>query len=504
MSLLGIDIGTTGCKTAVFSEKGQMLAFAYQEYHYKSPKPGWAQLDTIDVWKKVKFAIGKAISCCDAATIQALCVSSMGEALVPVSMDRKILGPSILNFDKRGSEYLDDLNSLLPKERLYDISGNTLGNHFSLTKLKWIKENQPEIYQKTNKFLPWVGFVSFMLGAAPIVDYSLANRTLLFDVNHESWSEEIIGLSKLDYTKLPAVSASGTVIGTVSNQIADELGLPQGVAIVNGAHDQCANAVGCGAIVEGRTLLGMGTFICAAPVFSNRKKPEMMIKRGLNTEHHAIPGKYVTFIYNQGGSIIKWYRDTFALIEHQQCTVEGKDIYTKLFSEMPNAPSRTIVLPYFASTGFPDFNTETSGVIAGLKLDTERGEILKGMTEGVIFDLKEYIDSLPPTGINITDFRVVGGGSKSNVWIQTCADILGLPLSRPEITESGAIGSAITAGVGIGVFPSFKEGVASMVRLERNFAPNPQIQSKYENRFEKYYQLKLLLKNYLKELSQDD
>ena len=116
----------------------------------------------------------------------------------PVSMDRKILGPSILNFDTRGSEYLDDLNSLLPKEWLYDISGNTLGNHFSLTKLKWIKENQPEIYQETDKLLPWVSFVSFMLGADPIVDYSLANRTLLFDINHESWSEEIIDLSNLD------------------------------------------------------------------------------------------------------------------------------------------------------------------------------------------------------------------------------------------------------------------------------------------------------------------
>lgn len=503
MSLLGIDVGTTGCKAAVFSEKGQMLAFAYQEYRYKSPKPGWAQLDTIDVWKKVKFVIAKAISCCGSATIQALCVSSMGEAVVPVSMDRKILSPSILNFDTRGNEYLDNLNSLISKERLYDISGNMLGNHFSLTKIKWIKKNQPEIYQKTHSFLPWASFVSFMLGADPIVDYSLANRTLLFDVNHKSWSDEIIGLSDLDLPKLPAVSASGTRIGTVSKQISEELGLPENVAIVNGSHDQCANAVGCGAIAEGRTLLGMGTFICAAPVFRNRRKPEIMIKLGLNTEHHAVPGKYVTFIYNQGGSIIKWYRDTFALIEHQQFKTEERDIYTKLFSEIPNTPSRTIVLPYFASTGLPDFSTETSGVISGLKLDTERGEILKGMAESVIYDLKEYIDSLSPTGIRIKDFRVVGGGSKSNNWIQICADILGSSLARPKITESGAMGSAITAGVGIGVFSSFKEGVDSMVRIERNFSPNLQIHSKYKNRFGRYCQLKSLLKNYLKELSQD-
>lgn len=486
MSLLGIDVGTTGCKAAVFSETGGQLAFAYEEYDYLKTRPDWAELDVASVWAKIKKTIGQVAAAAPANSIKALAVSSMGEALVPVSADRQILGPSILNFDARGAEYLPHLSRILPNDRLYRINGNTWGNHYSLTKLKWLKQYQPELYRQADKFLLWSSFVSFMLGAEARVDYSLANRTLLFDLDRQAWSDEILRLSNLDQEKLPDLAPTGAVIGVVSGRVADELGLPHGVPIVAGAHDQCANAVGCGVIDQGRAMWGMGTFICATPVFSQRHDSALMIERGLNTEHHAVSGQYVSFIYNQGGSLVKWFRDTFAAAERRQAEQHGGDIYADLFAEIPQKPSPLIVLP--------PFSTGSVGVMAGLQFDTPRGEILKGIIEGVTFDLKEAIESLPAIGIEIADFRAVGGGSKSDVWLQVCADILGRPFVRPKITEAGALGAAIMAGVGCGVFSSYAAGVEAMVGLERTFEPDMSQHQLYQSRYEEYSKLRSLMK----------
>jgi xylulokinase len=501
MSLLGIDAGTTGCKTAVFSEDGRLLASAYEEYDVQRPHPGWAELDAVEVWAKVKRAIGAVAARSGPDPVKALCVSSLGEAVVPVGEERQALGPSLLNFDARGEEYLAGLRSTLNDERLYGINGNTLGNHYSLTKLKWIKEHQPELYRRAYKFLHWSSFIAFMLGADPCVDYSLANRTLLFDIDRGNWSEELLELTGLERSKLPATVPSGTVIGAVGGRLADELGLPPGAAVVAGAHDQCANAVGCGVIAEGRAVYGMGTYLCITPTFGQRRDARVMIERGLNTEHHAVPGQYVSFIYNQGGVLVKWFRDTFAALDYRMAREAGRDIYTDLFGEMPDGPSSVKVLPHFTPTGPPEFIADSRGLMAGLRLETTRGDILKGIVEGATFYLKEIVVSLPATGIQINDYRAVGGGSKSDAWIQLCADIMGQPFTRPRVTEAGALGAAIIAGVGGGVFPSFEAGVEAMVKLDRTFEPRPERQKLYEGEFETYRRLWPLMSSYLRGLA---
>ena len=503
MNLLGIDVGTTGCKVALFSLKGEILASAYREHDPQSPQAGWAQLDSAAIWGAVKAAIRSVITAGAGAEIRAVSVSSLGEAVVPVSADRQILGPSILNFDVRGQEFLEDLAALIPDDRLYAINGNTFGNNYSLTKLKWIRAYRPELYDRTYKFLHWGSFIAFMLGAGPVVDYSLANRTLLFDIHQGDWSDALLEAAGLDRVKLPATVPSGTVIGTVAAHVASELGLPPGVRIVSGAHDQCASAVGCGVIDPGSTVYGMGTFHCITPVFATSPDPQAMIPRGLNTEHHAIPGRYVCFIYNQGGALVKWFRDTFALAEHRQAEAEGRSVYPALLAEIPAEPGSVMVLPHFAQTGPPRFIADSTGLIAGLRLGTQRGEILRGIIEGVAFYLKELVDSLPPTGIKIEDYCAVGGGSRSDAWVQTCADIFGKPFTRPVIREAGALGAAIIAGVGAGVFESYAQSVAAMVKLERTFEPDSARHARYQARYQYYQRMGPLMVDFLRELSAD-
>lgn len=500
MSLLGIDVGTTGSKAVVFSTGGEVLASAYEEYDYARPQAGWAELDSLQVWEQIQRTIRQAAAGVGKDPLKALCVSSLGEAVVPVSRDRKVLGPSILNFDSRGAEYLPGLRQQISDERLFGLNGNTFGNHYSLTKLLWLKEHQPQIYEPTDYFLHWSGFISFMLGAEAAVDYSLANRSLLFDLERASWSAELVNLFGIEPGKLPPTVPSGSPIGNVAPRVAAELGLSPGIPIVSGAHDQCSNSVGCGVIEVGQAMYGMGTYICMTPVYERRPPAAAMIGQGLNTEHHAAPGKLVSFIYNQGGALVKWYRDTFAIQERRQAALEGVDVYNALTAEMPEAPSRVMALPHFTATGPPRFIADSCGILAGLYLDTPRGEILKGLIEGSTFYLRACLEALPEE-ITIDKLHAAGGGSKSEAWLQVCADILGRPVVQPVINEAGALGAAILAGAGSGVFTSVNEGVEAMVQQRGTFEPQPSVQRLYDERFAKYQKLWPLLEEYLRELN---
>jgi xylulokinase len=486
MNLLGIDVGTTGCKAALFTPEGKQLASVYREYDVVYRQPGWAELDAGIIWKHVQDCIREIRSVHPSAPIYALSISSMGEAVVPVSFGREILGPSILNFDVRGEEFIPELAEFVGNEHLYEMNGNSLGNNYSITKLMWIKKYQPDLYERTDQFLHWGALVGFLLGADPAVDYTLANRSLLFDIHRRDWSDDLLKAAGIDREKLPKIVPSGHLIGFVSSSIASDLNLPEGIRIISGAHDQCANAVGCGVIDPGSAVYGMGTFHCITPVFSAIRETKLMIERGLNTEHHAAPDRFVSFIYNQGGSLVKWYRDTYAAAEHKQAAARGRSIYPELLAEMPDSPSEVLVLPHFTMTGPPQFIADSAGVMVGLRLETQRGEILKGIIDGVAFYLREVIDALPETGIRLDDFRVVGGGSQSDIWIQVCADIFNRPFTRPAITEAGSLGAAIIAGVGSGLFSDYQSGIDAMVKIDRQFDPNLAQHDRYEPHYQAY------------------
>jgi len=497
MSLMGIDVGTSGCKAVIFSPEGKILCSAYREYSFLSPEAGWGQLESRGVWRKIEEAIKEAAAKCG-ETVSALAVTSLGESMVPVTRNREILGDSLLLFDPRGDEYLDELGSRIHDETLYRITGNTLGSPYSLSKLMWIKEHWSEVYERADVFLFWSGFVAFMLGAEPAADYTLANRSLLFDIDETDWSNRLLAWSGLDREKLPKTVPSGTLIGRVSRQAAGELGLPEGAAICAGAHDQCANALGSGVTEEGDAMFGMGTYLCIVPVFSRRPEPAAMIERGLNTEHHARADRFVSFIYNQCGSVVKWYRDTFAAEEHRRAKAEGADVYDRLFAELPAQPSSVSVLPHFAFMGPPQFVSDASGVIAGLRLGTGRGDVLKGILEGSIFALKESVATLPGAGINIDRYRAVGGGSRSEAWVRICADILNCSFERTDVTEAGALGASILAGTGMGVYASLGEGSEATVRTRDCFEPDPDNVSLYEDRYGEYLRLWSLLEDFLR------
>lgn len=489
MSLMGIDVGTTGCKVIALALDGAILAAAQREYNVVRPQPGWAELDSRQVWGQIQDAIREVAAQTRRDPATAICVSSMGEAMTPVSRDREILGNCLMGFDSRGSETADRLAALDPVQ-FFERSGNLVGNMYGGTKLIWLRDNCPELWTKTYKFLGWADLVAFLLGGEPITDYSLANRSLFFDLRRADWSDDTLSLVGMPRDKLPGLAQAGTVVGTVSPAMAESLGLAPDVTIVIGAHDQCANAVGAGVLKPGMAVYGLGTFICITPTYDAIPPAGQMIASRLNVEHHALPGLYVSFLYNlTGGALLKWFRDTFAPLEKAAAQAAGEDVYDRLLAEMPDDPTDLLVLPHFAPTGPPYYDEQARGLIAGLTLETTRGEYIKGLLEGVTYYFRDGLERMAEAGITIDEYRVTGGGARSNTWLQIKADILNRPLVRPRITEAGALGAAILAGIGAGVYASAQEAIATLVKIDRVFEPDPDRARRYDERFAKYHLL---------------
>ncbi len=333
----------------------------------------------------------------------------------------------------------------------------------------------------------WADLVAFLLGGEPVTDYSLANRTLFLDLKRKAWSAETLDYVGMPVEKLPGLAQAGTEVGTVSAAMAESLGLPPNVRIVIGAHDQCVSATGVGAIRAGLAAYGLGTYICITPTFEAMPPAALMLASRLSVEQHALAGLYVSFYYNlTGGALLKWFRDTFAPLEKAEARAQGVDVYDLLLAEMPADPTDLMVLPHFAPTGPPYFDDQATGLIAGLTLETSRGQFIKGLLEGVTYYFREGLDRLAEAGIEIDEYRVSGGGARSNAWLQIKADILGKPLVRPQITEASALGAAILASVGSGVYRSAEQAVAALVRVDRVFEPDPIRHRRYDESFARY------------------
>ncbi|MFA5203919.1 MAG: FGGY family carbohydrate kinase [Lentisphaeria bacterium] len=494
---MGIDLGTSVCKAAAFSEDGRCLALAAREY----PAPpataaGLAELDSQAVWRCTREVIAEVAAATRHDPVTALCAGSMGEAMVPVSRHLKLQGNSILCSDARGSEHVAALERDFGQAAFYRINPNLLGPNYSLPKLLWLREHEPERFARADKFLLWGDLVPCLLGAEPFTSNSLANRTLLFDLERNDWSDTLLAWSGLDRRRFGPVVPGGTRVGTVSAAAAAELGLPPGVALVAGGHDQCCNALGCGAIAAGTAVCGIGTYECITPVFARPADSARLLAARLNQEHHLLPDLYVAFLYNQAGALVKWFRDTFCAGEK----TAGADLYARLNAELPAAPTRLLVLPHFEAPQWPRHLPDSAGAILGLHTTTTRGEILKAVMEGATLYFADSLAALHEVGAGLTGLVASGGGAKSDAWLQIKADIFGLPVVRPRTVDAGLAGGAMLAGLATGVFRSPAEAARAFVHPERTFDPDPGRHAVYQEKLAQFRQLYPATKNLFKGL----
>jgi xylulokinase len=488
MSLLGIDVGTTGCKAVGFNVEGKILASAYREYPLLSAQPGWMELDAHQVTEAIKTVIREVAGATKSDPIRALSVSSQGEAAVPLSEDGEILYNTPISFDTRTTEIAEWWRTQLSPEDIFEITGMPLHPMYTISRMMWMREHEPEVFKRIWKFLCYEEYVFYLLGVPPITDYSLAARQMAFDVREKRWSKKMLEIAGLDEHLFPDVAPSGTAVGTVSDHAASELGLPKGVTAVTGGHDQLCNALGSGVIETGMAAYGVGTVECIAPTFERCPEDlEGMLRNNFTCYPHVAPGLQVTLAFNfTGGCLLRWYRDTFGETEKREAARKGVDPYEVIVSDLPETPARVMVLPHFTMTGTPHFDMHAKGVLLGLTLETTKADIVKAILEGVTFEMKLNVELLEQAGIPIRSMRITGGGAKSSTWVQLKADIMGKPIASLHVSEGTSAGAAILAGLGIGEFDSVEEAVAQWVKVKEVFEPDPKKHAPYEERFEIY------------------
>jgi len=496
MSLLGLDIGTSGSKILIVSVDGTLLGERSIAHLTRHPRSGYAEIDTREVWGNIKKLLQYAGRITGKDPASALSVSSFGEAVVPVSLQREILGNSILGSDIRGENYSDQLKGGIDERSFYEINPNIISLCYTYPKTAWIRDNNPELYEKTARFLHWADFVNFMLGADPYASNSLANRTLLFDLKENSWSGELFALSGLDREKFGYIADGGNVVGQISSGMAEELGLPKGMKLVAGGHDQCLNALGSGAVRPGSAVCGIGTFECITPVFELPEDVQSFRKIGLNIEHHVLPGLFVSFIYNQAGSLLNWFRQEFSgewgrRGSGGRAGPSGEKLpeLSLMEKEIPEDPTGLFTLPYFEPTGSPGFVNDMCGGIIGLKTSTTRGEIFKSIMESVVYYFHEVISDVSDEGIVFEEFTATGGGSRSLPWLQIHADVFGIPFKQPEIPEGSALGAALLAGLGTGVWAEAEDAIKDFVKIRQVIEPDMKKHRRYQELSQQYREI---------------
>lgn len=490
MSLLGIDVGTTGTKAVAFDHEGVPLASAYREYTVHSPEPGYMEIDAYEAADAIRQVIRSVAAETASDPITALAVSAMGEAAVPVSRDGRYLMGVQLSMDERTRDYPDWWRERISPEEVYAITGHSIYSIYTLPRTQWIKEHRPDVYRDTWRFLCFPEFVLHLLGCDPVGCYSEAARTMAFDVRRMEWSPRMFDVAGIDVDKFPEIAQAGTVVGEVSQAAAADLGLPAGIACVTGGHDQPCNALGAGIIAGGSAVYGTGTVDCITPAFDGFVESRAFAENNLACYPHVVPDLYCSVAYNStGGNLLKWYRDEFAGEERRIADAEGVDPYEVILRDLPDGPSPAMVLPHFTMTGTPWFDTDSRGAIVGLKLSTKREEVVKALIEGTTFEMKLNLTMLRSAGVPVETIRSTGGGAKSPLWNQLKADMLGVPVTTLQTSEGGSLGTAILAGTATGVYSSTTEAVELLIHDADRFEPRTDMATRYDERFERYREL---------------
>ena len=497
MSLMGVDIGSSRCKVAVYTADGTFITAAESPYQVTRAEHGTFELDCHAVEQALYSALQEAADMTRwdedylKDPIQAVSVGSFGEAMIPLDAQGTILGPSIFSHDERRKDAVKRLEDF-GVDAFYRINANILGYSYTYPKLVWYQENEPRLHERIWKVLSWADFLVYRLSGNAATNYCHANRTLLFDLWKEQWSSELLHAGKVDGRVLADVVPPSTDMGPILPEMADRLGLSRSVRIVVGGHDQCINAVGAGAVTGGDSVTGIGTVECTTVIFDGIPDATMMLSLNLGIEHHVITGKYVTFIHNQAGALQTWFLKAFATELMEQGFTE-KEILDTLTGEAPVTPGNTVFLPFVEPSGSPLFLPSGNGLFSGIGATTGRGALYRALLEGETMFFLEAFEKLDRYGIHIHDILATGGGSRSDLWLQIKADLFQRPVRRARYRESGTAGAAITAGLASGVYSSVDEAVNAFKGTDTAFEPNEANREQYRNLQARYRKLVSLL-----------
>jgi len=472
--LLGIDVGTTGSKSLLINEKGQVTASATVEYPMYTPQPQWAEQDPQDWWRATVESIKRVLAESKANPGQVVGVGLTGQmhGLVLLDRDGAVLRPCIMWNDQRTGPQCAWITDKVGSRRVLQLTGNPVLPGFTAPKIVWVREHEPRIYERAAKALLPKDYIRYCLTGEFATEVSDASGTSLFDVGYRRWSGEMLEALDIPIEWLPECYESPVVSGHISKAVAEITGLRVGTPVVGGGGDQAAQAVGSGIIEAGLVSVTVGT---SGVVFASTDKFTVEPEGRLHAFCHAVPNKWhlMGVMLSAGGSF-RWFRDTLGQTEKEVASLIGKDPYELLTGEAARAPAGSeglIFLPYLTGerTPYPDPNAR--GVFMGLTLRHDKTLLCRAVLEGVAYGLCDSLGLMKNLGLEIRQIRASGGGARSDLWRQILADVFDTELVVINVTEGAAYGAALLAGVGAGVYKDVSEACRQTIEVVQRTEP---------------------------------
>lgn len=480
--LLGVDLGTGGTKTILFDSKGLIVAEAMEEYPMYQPRNGWAEQDADD-WIRAGFSTIKAVinkSGINPGDIAGIGISGQMHGLVMLDAEGKVLRRSLIWCDQRTGKECEEITNRVGAKRLIDITANPALTGFTASKILWVRNNEPEVYAACRHILLPKDYLRYRLTGVFATEVSDASGMQLLDIPKRRWSEEVLGALDIDIKLLAKVYESPEVSGYITEEAAAATGLKAGTPVVGGAGDNAAAAVGTGVVSNGKSFVTIGT---SGVLFAHSDSIEIDPKGRVHTFCCAVPGAWhVMGVSQAAGLSLKWFRDNF---------YPGQN-YTELnkYAEaVPLGANRLIYLPYLMGERTPHLDADCRGAFIGLSAMHGKADMLRAVMEGVMYSQRDSLEILKEMAIPVNEVYNCGGGARSPFWRQMLCDVFGLPVKTVKCTEGPALGAAILASVGAGLYPTVAEGCKAMVSDEAEHSPDMEKHALYEPYYRLYTEL---------------
>jgi xylulokinase len=471
MKLLGIDIGTGGTRAVVIDESGRVVTSTTCEHDpFASPQPAWAEQDPRDWWRACGVAVRAALSHAEIAAGEIAAVGLTGQMHGAVLLDQSgdVIRPALIWCDQRTDDQCRTITEKVGATRLIELTSNPAITGFTLPKLRWVLEQEPELWSQVRSILLPKDYVRFRLTGERATDVADASGTLLFDVAKRCWSSEMLKATEIDERWLPKVLESPEVSGRVSAAGAAATGLLAGTPVVAGAGDQAAGAVGMGIVRPGMVSATIGT---SGVVFAATAAPSLDPLGRIHTFCHAIPGRWhVMGVTQAAGLSLRWFRDQFGAGPD-----DGRDAYERLAEEAATVPSGSdgiLWAPYLMGERTPHCDPHARGALLGLTASHTRAHVIRAILEGVAFSLRDTLTIFDEIAVPVEKIRLGGGGARSTLWRQIQAEVYGRPAEILAAEEGAAYGAALLAGVGSGSWASVDEACEAAVRVSAKIEPD--------------------------------
>ena len=486
--VLGIDVGTGGTRAVLVDSTGMIASSATCEHvPFASPKTGWAEQDPHDWWKAAGAAIREALSKVPGAKVTGVGLAGQMHGAVLLDEQDEVIRPALIWCDQRTQPQCDWLNAKIGEQRIIELTCNPALTNFTLTKLLWVRDNEPELWKRFRRVLLPKDYVRFCMTGEHAMDVAEASGTLMLDVAHRRWSQEMMAAVGLPMSCLPGLSESPEVCARISSAGAAATGLQAGTPVVGGAGDQAGGAVGMGIVRGGAVSATIGT---SGVVFAATDNPAMDVRGRVHTFCHAVPGRWhVMGVTQAAGQSFRWIRDLL-----QNSGTLSYDQLTREAAQVPPGSDGVLWAPYLMGERTPHLDPNARGTLTGLAASHTRAHVVRAILEGVAFSLKDTFSLFKEMNVPVKNIRLGGGGARSDLWRQIQADVYGYEVEILTAEEGAAYGGALLAGVGAKWWNSVEEACDAVVKVQKRVKPNAGAADVLGRQYENYRMLYPALK----------